>query len=240
MSELPTGATPEPVATPPVPAQGTPEPTPAPGTPPADGEKMVPLAALHEERNTTKSLKDEIEGLKQALYTQPQQPQYPQQPQMQQQQYPQNPMQNQQVVLEEMWEEDPRKAMQTEVMMALNWYDKANATVDQQEAQAAKSHPDFDTYRNEVRSYIRSLPVNERANPGMVESAYYFVKGRYADDHAKTREAELLAKMKAGQYAAGIPYSAPAPAAPAQATMEEAQMAANMGLSIEDYMKGKV
>jgi len=224
---------------------GTTPPVADTGTPaPEDPQKMVPLAALHEERNNTKALKDEIDALKQAMYSTPQQPQQQQNP-YQQQQQPYNPQQNQQQQmsqqLEEMWDDDPRKAMQTEVMMALNWYDQANASVDVQESQAAKAHTDFDNYRNEVRQYIRTLPVTERSNPGMVESAYYFVKGRYSDDVVKKSEEAILAKIRAGEYAQGINYGAGSPAVPvtaAQATPQQAQMAANMGMSVEDYMKG--
>ena len=197
-----------------------------------DEQKMVDLRALQESREQIKSLRAELDMMRTV-------PQYPQQ--QQQYQYQAPPQENVSQQLEALWDEDPRKAMQAEVMMALNWYDASNASVDKQEEVLASKYTDFNNYRGKIRSYLRSIPVAERVKPGMVESAYYFVKGQSTDDILKQREEELLKKYHAGGMAGGLTYgttsSSTSNTDPQQATMAQKVQADKMGMSIEDYMK---
>lgn len=214
-------------------AQGTPAPEGGADGQPAGDQKVVPLAALHESREREKALKAELEALKTYQPAQPQQYYSPQ------------PMQPQiddvTAKLDGMWEEDPRRAMQTEILMAFNWYDSVGADLDAQEAKAKEGHTDFDTYRPKVREYLRSLPVAERAKPGVVESAYYFVKGQNADTLLSEQEKAIISKIRAGEavqgIAAGASTGAPAPQA-TQATPEQINAANAMGMKVEDYMAG--
>lgn len=132
--------------------------------------------------------------------------------------------------------------MQTEVMMALSWYDSTNAELDSQEHQIAGKYKDFDQYRTEVRRYLRSIPVSDRARPGMVESAYYFVKGRGADNLLKAKEEELLKRIRAGEAVQGITHgtmpSSASDQQPLKPTQEQINAAAAMGMKVEDYMQG--
>jgi hypothetical protein len=216
-------------ATPTPATQGTTQPPATQGS--AEEQKLVDIRALHESREQIRALRTELDALKL------QQQYHPQQLPQQQQQF-QQPANDVARQLEELWEDDPRKAMQAEVMMALNWYDNSNAEMDRQEEKLASQYTDFNNYRAQIRGYLRSIPVAERAKPGMVESAYYFVKGQSTDTLLKQREEEFMKKMGAGRNATGIGYggmpTTPTTDAP---TFEQQEMAAKMGMSVEDYMK---
>jgi len=211
--------------------------------PPASGgdeQKTVPLAALHEEREKIKALRDELSALKNAMatgsgdiYGQPPQPAYP--PQQPQQQYGDIRQQ-----MDELWETNPRAAMQTEINMALNWYDKVNTQLDIQEADFASKHQDFDKYRPEVRRYLRSLPMNQRNNPTIVQAAYFYVKGQKVDDLINLSKEELIAKIRSGETVQGLEGTTSAPPAPPsgtkQPTPDQVKVAQAMGMKIDDYM----
>jgi len=248
--------------TPPVgidqPLPGQPEPTPVapvepgapsepqPGDPTNVDEKSVPLAALHEERNKRQALQAELELMRQVagdsvlfdVNGRPV-PQRQVQPQQQQQTaQPQGPD------MEKLWEEDPRKAVQQEIVSAMQWKDNIDVAVDQQELLASSKYADYDRYRMTVRQYIRALPMSQRGAEGVVDLAYYIVKGQQTNpnDIYAQAQADLLAKIKAGESVQGLPGTPPAaPAAKANApTQEQMNVAAAMGLSLEDYMAGQV
>lgn len=223
--------------------------TPDPNNPGASGGQpqpgQVPLTALHEERDKRQALQAETQALKEQLqYLQSvvgQQPPnagnahgtvYPQQQQQ--------PMAGSQQ-LDQLWEQDPRRAVQAELTMALDWYDRVNSQLDMQEASVAAKHPDFDKFRGEVRRYVRSLPTAERAKPGVVELAYYACRGQKVDDIIQARQQELLDKIRRGEQVQGFDYagaSAPPPVNQSKKlTEEQKQVAAAMNLSEEEYLK---
>jgi hypothetical protein len=250
-------AKPAEVATPPAqPASATPPPaskpgvTPAPAAPKA-GEpavpgtvppQMVPITALHEERERRQSLQAEIDALKKVagqnvLFDINGHPVSAPQPAP-----PQNDFAKQ---LDQLWETDPRKAVQAELMAALNWYDQINAAIDYQEGTLAQKYTDFNEYRTEVRQYVRSLPPDQRNRPGIVELAYYAVRGQKVDNIInKTRaeiEAEMIRKYQAGELAAGLPaggVSTP-PVVPGAVmlTPDQKNACAALGISEADYVK---
>lgn len=194
--------------------------------------QTVDLRALHEAREQIKGLREELQTYKAAhqvtQYAQP----------VQQQQA----FQDVGAQLEKMWEEDPRKAMQAEITMALQWYDSSNAEVDQQEEVASKRYADFDKYRGQIRKYLRSVPVSERIKPGMVESAFHFVKGMDVDNIIKAREEELLAKYRAGEMASGVTTagaSGTSAGTGVKYTVDELKAAQAMNMPIEQYLKYK-
>jgi hypothetical protein len=203
---------------------------------------MVPITALHEEREKRQSLQAEIEALKRVAgqnvlfdingnaVSAPQAAP------------PQNDFAKQ---LDQLWETDPRKAVQAELMAALNWYDKINADIDYQEGTLAHKYTDFNDYRTEVRQYVRSLPPDQRNRPGIVELAYYAVRGQKVDNIiTKTKadmEAEMLRKYQAGELAMGLPLggvSTP-PVVPGAVTLSPDQKNAclALGISEADYVK---
>jgi hypothetical protein len=214
-----------------------------PGVPPAPAqeEKTVPITALHEEREKRQALQAELEAMRRVagqnvLYDINGNPVYQQPPQQQQS----DPMKE----IEKLWETDPRRAVQAEIYTAMSWRDRQDAIVDQQENQLSTKFADFNNYRNEVRSYIRSLPIEQRSNPGVVELAYYVVKGQKVDNiMARTRqdiEAEYLKKIQAGEFAAGLPaggFSQPVVQQGVTLTPEQMKAADAMGMSHVDYAK---
>lgn len=225
-------------------------PTPAPeakptgdaGSPPTE-DKQVPIAALHEEREKRQHLQAELEALKKiagqnVLFDINGNPvQAPQQQQPQQT--------DQQKQIEELWQSDPRRAVQAELMLAFNWYDKLNAQVDMQEAQVESKYPDFNKYRPQVRQYVRQLPPEQRARDGVVELAYFAVRGQNVETYIAQKVEEerqrLIQKFQAGEAVQGLqPGAVSAPPVPQGAvtlTEEQKKVADAMGIPEAEYVK---
>lgn len=232
-----TAGTPAPApAAPAKPAQAAPQPaapvvTPQPAAP-AQTPGMVPLPALQEERAKRQALETEIESLRQRVnQTQPQHQVQPQQQQF-----------DTKAELEKLWDTDPRKAVQFEILTALDWHDRTNANLDIQADQLATRYPDFNVYRSSALAYVRSLPINQRANPGVLETAYYITRGQNVDTLLQQRENEMLDKYRRGEISAAqlaVPagsYSAPPPSgggSPLNA--EQLKVAEMMGITPEGY-----
>jgi len=217
--------------------------------------KQVPLAALQEERDRNRELRAQIEALNRVVGSisgiptemptgepngaNPTQPTPTQE--YAQDLPPQGPQMSKED-LDRMWQDDPRKAMQTEMGMALNWYDRVGAVVDNQEGQLSRKVKDFDLYRDQVRSYIRALPPEHRIKPGVVEMAYYVVRGQSFDKTVQAREAEILRRVRAGESAQGYgagPVSSQPAKSPDQLSAAEAAIALNMGMTPEEYSAHK-
>lgn len=217
----------------------------AAGDPP-DQQGQVPYAAMKEERTARQVaqqenalLKAQLAQIKLQAGGAVQYDQFGNPVNTQQQSQPQ--AQQMQKKLDELWETDPRKAMQTENMMMMNWYDNINTQVDLQEEAVSKESPDFNNYRAEVRKYIRQLPLQDRSKPGIVKLAYFAVRGQNVDTIVAQREQAILNRIKAGQAATGLGASGTVPAStlPSNIKLSEDQVkAANaMGVSLEDYVK---
>ena len=212
------------------------------GAQPGNEQKTVPLAALHEEREKARSMRVELDALKANLansFQNQQQNQHQYNP-MQQQQQQQVQPNNQHQQLEQMWEQDPKRAVQTEIQMALQWYDKSNTQLDSQEDSLAGQHPDFNNYRSEVRKYLRTLSPNQRSQPGVVELAYYVVKGQKVDGLVEQSNQALIDKIKAGEQVQGFTGTVGSPAVPAKQvplTHDQKNAAMAMGMTPDEYMK---
>jgi hypothetical protein len=234
--------------------QGTPAPAIPPpakpgdasGTPPAQGAKQVPITALHEERDKRQAAEQqsatllaEIENLKGILAQQQQQP--PIQPPAQPFQ-PAVPQEDMRAKLDKMWEDDPRQAFQTEMMIAFQWRDWVDTNVEYQFDATRSKYVDFKDYEPSVRKYIRALPMEERAKPNIAEAAYYMVRGQKVDDIIKSREQMLLEKIRKGESIQGFTagtYGTPPPASGPTVTEQEKAVASAMGMTVEDYLKWK-
>jgi len=202
---------------------------------PADANKQVPLPALQEERSKRQAsesradqLAAEVADLRARINTPTQVAPQPQQ---------QAPSQD----LEKLWEDDPRKAVQVEIMTAMDWRDKMDSSLEVQADQLASKFPDFNNYRSTAMGQVRSLPISQRGGAGILEAAYFMVRGQNADSLLQARETELLEKYRRGEIdAAGLatpPGSFSAPASPEGVTIssEQAQAAEAMGLTPEQY-----
>lgn len=193
-------------------------------------------AELGEAKSQMQALKEELEILKQAGVG-------GRQPAPGQQYAPQAPQQDYaHRQLEALWESDPKRAMQTELQMALQWYDQSNAAVEIQADEVAKKHADFNKYRSEVNRYLRTIPIETRTKPGVVEAAYFYVRGQKVDDLVNLSREELIAKIRNGERVQGLegaPAGAyqPTPTAEAKPTAEQINVAAAMNMPIEEYMK---
>lgn len=197
----------------------------------------VPIAVMHEERTKRQSLEREVEQLRESV----QQRAYEQQHQPPPQQAPQQGMSAEQV--NQMWEENPRKAVQAEIMQHAAWRDSIEAGVSQQSAMLQNKYTDFNDYRQNAETYVRSLPLEQRANPRVMEMAYFVVRGQNVDKVLEKQKTELWTQFQQGggtpaavaMPAAGT-YSAP-PVVPGtvQLTPEQATAASAMGLTPEAY-----
>lgn len=224
-------AMPAPAAVVPVPA-AQPKPvtpaSPAPGQP-APAPTMVPLPALQEERDRRQALQAELDTLRRQNLAPQQQPQAIAQV-------------DPRVELEKLWENDPRKAVQVEIMYAMDWRDRQEASLNSQADQMALKYPDFNNYRSAALSHIRSLPAHQRGMAGIMEASYYMVRGQNMDQYVQQREQEWLARYQQGQAPAGFQmpaaggYSAPAvQAGTVMLNADQLKVAEMMGLTPEMY-----
>ena len=209
--------------------------TPAPG-----GTGQVPIAALHEERTKRQGLEREVEQLREAV----QQRAFESQQQYQQpQQQPQNQQPNQSAQqMEQMWEDNPRQAVQAEIYQAMQWRDAIDSGISQQAANLQNKYSDFNDHRQNAETYVRALPLEQRANPRVMETAYFIVRGQNVDKVLEKQKADLYNQFQNGGAAinqvitpsAGA-YSSP-PAIPGIVlTQEQITAASAMGMSPEDY-----
>lgn len=224
------------------------------GTPPAGtpapnasgvGDKTVPLAALLEEREKRQAEVAEkqnllmaVNQLKGQIAQIQQQGGYQQQPQ---QQYGQPQMNPQAQYLEQLWASNPREAVRAEIGLAYEQMDRINAQLDYQELEVGKKFPDFSAYKDQVRAYVRTIPVGQRSQPGVMEAAYYFIRGQQVDSLIQNSNAELLRKIKSGEQVQGFEggsFSPPPQTPQAKAVTDDMRRAAAaMQISIEDYIK---
>ena len=230
------------------PLPGQDEPHPEGGQPEADPDegKVVPLKALHEERTKRQELQAEMEILKQiagdnVLFDINGRP-VPNQPQPGQQQQQHSNANNTSKEIEQLWETDPRKAVQVEIMAAMSWRDSQETAVDNQILAASQKYQDFSKFDTTVRQYIRALPLEQRSKPGVVDLAYYVVKGQNSGTAVEAAKAEMLRKIQAGEAVQGLqPGTRPTPPAVKkdQITDEQARVAEAMGLTPEQYMSAR-
>ena len=221
----------------PVPAPAAqPSPEVKPGVTPAGDAKPdtqnVPIGALLEERSKRQALESEMAVLRQAqVHQQPMQA--PMQQQQQSQAYQE---------VEKLWESDPRKAVDATIAMALDWYDRSNTDLEQQADALGSKYHDFNQYRSSAMRYVRSLPIQQRGQQGILDSAYWYVRGQSVDDIIKARETELMRKFQSGELAGQ--FNTPAGTMPASTpsqgvalSQDQLNVAAAMGMSAEDYAK---
>lgn len=233
-SATPTSSAPAAAAPIAAPAQpvASPQGSPAPAQPGA----MVPLSALHEERQKRQELSAQLEQLQQTVRGMQGTGQPQGQPAPQEQNQGLTPE-----AVDKLWEEDPKQAVRTEILMAFNWYDRMGAGLEGAADSLAGRMPDFNTVRGQVMNYIRTLPLNQRT-PQAVEQAYYMMRGQNVDAIIRQREQEWQQRSGApaqfqvpttGTYGAGPVTPGPG----IQLTNEQLAAADAMGMSREEYAK---
>jgi len=241
----PVQAAPAKPVVPPTPAAPTPPAKPSGDTPPPAQEgTQVPITALHEEREKRQQLQAQLEAMKKVmsnnvLFDMNGNPVMQQQPQQQPQQ------QAYQQELEKLWESDPRKAVQAEIYAAMSWRDRVDADVESQASEVSGKYPDFNPLRPEIMNYIRTMPLEQRNRPGIIEAAYYFIRGQKVDNIIAQKqqelEAEYLRKFQAGELAAMLPPGSvstpPSPSGAVTLTQDQKNAAAAMRIPEADYAK---
>ncbi len=234
-SPAPTGVPGQgPAPTPVTPPAGAPEAKPA-VTPEPGGAKpdtpTVPLAALQEERDKRQQLQAELEALRN-VSAQPSNV-APPAPSPQQGDFREE--------VNKLWDTDPRKAVQTEIMMGLTWLDNVNAAMEGQIDSLVAKDPAAQQYRPQVRNYLRTLPLEQRGRPGIAELALAVVKGQNVDSIIEQTKNELYEKFRRGELAGAVnppaagSYSQPPAPTGTQLTDEQRNAARAMGLSEEAY-----
>ena len=149
------------------------------------------------------------------------------------------PQTDMQQKLNELWETDPRKAVQTEMMMGFQWYDKVNSSLDLQRSSCRTKYSDFNTYENQALQYVRTLPLEQRAKDGVIELAYLVQKGQNSDSIYKQAQDDIIRKLRAGESIQGIGATQPQSITPEgkQPTADEAKVAEAMGIPLAEYAK---
>lgn len=214
-----------------------------PAEEPKTEAKVVPIEALHEERQKRQALDNQMAQLKAVLgdkFT------FDANGNIVQLGVPQQaPQQHNQVLedVEKAWQDDPKKAVRMEQMLALNWYDSIHYSILDQKEEMASKVSDFAKYERAVDKQLRMLPMEQRAQKGAVEMVYALVKGRQpsnVEELKKQWEAEYKAKLNAADAAQGISggtFSAPPSSGAAKPTDDQVRAAAAMGMKVEDYMR---
>ena len=181
--------------TPVAPKPGVPA-TPAPGqTPPVT---TVPLHELQQEREKRQQLQSELDNLRRG---QPAPQQQYQQPPVQQAYTPVAGI-DPKKELEHLWETDPRKAVQVEIMYAMDWRDRVENNLNLQADQLSQRFPDFNNFRSQALSYVRTLPAHQRGAPGIIEASYQMLRGQNVDQLLQQREQEWLLRYQRGEITA--------------------------------------
>ncbi len=143
--------------------------------------------------------------------------------------------------IDELWESDPRKGVQAEIMMGFQWFDQVNTGLDMQRSEARGKYPDFDKYESQAMSYVRTLPLDQRAKPGVVELAYLVQKGQSSNTIYEQAREDIIKKLQAGESIQGLQATQAQAAAPGgkQPTADEAKVAEAMNIPIAEYMKNR-
>ncbi len=225
-----------------LPAQPTPAAAPRPGAPatPAPAQPAaptVPLSALQEEREKRQQLQTELDRLRNP------QPQQFQQPPVQQQYVPIAQI-DPKAELEKLWDTDPKQAVRVEIMYAMDWRDRVENNLNLQADQLAQRFPDFNNFRSQALSYVRTLPAHQRGAPGIIEASYQMLRGQNVDQILQQREAEWMARVQRGeitaqqlQQPAGGGYSAPPATGGPGLTAEQIAAAGAMRMDPNEYAK---
>jgi len=221
----------------------TPGTTPSPAIQVRPPEGFVPKGALDEERNKRQALDTKLQQLK-AIFGDkfqegPDGSIVPIAPAPQQgAQAPQDV----QAMLDKLWEEDPRKAIQTEMSMAFQWYDQVNSNLNYQKSILRSQKSDFARYEADIDKYIAKLPVGQRSQNGVVELAYLVTRGQNADTIKQTAIDELIARIQKGESIQGISGGTFTPSSTPntdQPTQDEIKVAEAMNMPVTEYMKNK-
>jgi hypothetical protein len=218
---------------------------------PTPGDKTVPLAALHEERQRRQETQSQLSMLQAQLAElkgmvgaqTATAPGYPGTP------VPAAPQINPLDTVwnnEEMWNRDPkaavRNSVQAEILAALQWYDSQSMTMAAQEADVMKKFPDYASYKVRIEQRLNQMPLQQRVLPGVREAAYFMEKGQSVDQIVSRQQQELMERIKRGEVVQGLtpgltsPNATPAPQGGA-GTLSEDQLraAAMMNLTPEQY-----
>lgn len=198
-------------------------------------KQTVPLAVLMEEKSKRQALQDELSSLRAQVASMTSAPP----------QYPQNAPNAPVDIgrqLDELYETDPRKALQTEILTAFAWRDMVDAVLDEQLSTAKEKHTDFSNYEGKIKGYLRKLPLGQRSQSGVVELAYFAVKGQDVDNLIKSERERLIEKIRKGEdiqgFTTGTMTSTPSSKG-TQLTEDELKVADALGITPEEYLKHK-
>ena len=145
--------------------------------------------------------------------------------------------------MDKLWQTDPRAAVERTVMLAAQWQDNINAQVDGEAAGLATKYTDFNDYRDTAMRYVRALPLDQRARPGIVEMAYLVTRGQNVDTIIERQRADMARQFQQNPASFQMPPGAGAPAIDSsnqvQATDAEARAARAMKIPIDQYLRWK-
>lgn len=74
---------------------------------------------------------------------------------------------------------------------------RANQQIDLQKKRVRANKADFSDYEDEIDKYLSKMDIKSKTNPNAVETVYYIVKGKKAEELVKTSEEESALKTAA-------------------------------------------
>jgi hypothetical protein len=106
----------------------------------------------------------------------------------------------------------------------------------------ASKYQDFNNFRGEAMRYVRSLPLEQRARPGIVEMAYMLARGQGVDRIIEQQRQQLQQQFQQNPAMFQMPAGAGGSPIPQQQQSvlsdEQVRVAEAMGLSPEAYAAG--
>jgi len=203
----------------------------------------VPITALHEERDKRQALQAKFDRLSQMgvtfdAYGSPVLPraQAPQQTVDSGTNVVNNTYAQE---LDKTWEEDPRKAVQMEINAAMTYFDSVGSAVEMQMEEVRSKYKDYANYSKDVTGYIRRMPFAQRSNPGVVEMAYWLVKGQNADtvvaNQVQANNSRAFAAGQATGMGTGAGSAPATPAGTVTLTPQQVAVAEAMNLTPAQY-----
>ena len=209
-----------------------------------DGDKKVPLAALHEAREEIKALKTQMDQLKSMVpgvyYDAQGNPVSVQPPNATNPVTP--PAQTLQAEMDQAFEMgDYKRAVALQLRAYHDWSESTRNSVDDQIDSLLQEQPDAAKYLPQMRKYLRTIPLEQRSAAGTAKLAYFVVKGQNVDKVVAEAQKQWEQKLNGGLAAQGVSAGAglASGTGPRSFTKDEIAIAANYGMKPEEYWNRK-
>lgn len=144
--------------------------------------------------------------------------------------------------IDELWDTDQRKAMETTMASGFEWYDKMNRQINS-EKNTLRRDPSagkqFGELEGEVDNYLNKVPIQDRGKPGVVKVAFNMVRGAHIDEYIKKAKEDVSQSALDKESLQTPSGSVKLGGKTVQLTKDELTIAAKGGITPEDYARNK-